>query len=243
MKDENCIIVSPMQLPDNINEIIKNSQAEFECGYKSHFMIVNYKVNEFDNSIKFLSFVTNNKNEVVVPLRIIITGNDNKDIAAIFKSHVLKNDKALYTDENNISYIINLKEVRFDKRCTPTNYIIRFNAYFYINDSKIIIYVDNLWYLYDIIKEKVMPFSFDELRYDPENNKLYGIRNIVHFNKTINICFIINKDGSISNEVFVNNIEFFMPLDKTSNIDNALEYLLESYFSMNNGSYNIGTLH
>lgn len=98
MKNENCIEVRPMQLPDNIIEIIKNSQAKFEHGYKSHFMIVNHKVNQFDNNIKFLSFVTNNKDEIVLPLRMIITGNDNKDIAAIFKSYILKNDKALYTD-------------------------------------------------------------------------------------------------------------------------------------------------
>ena len=203
-----------MQLPDNIIEIIKNSQAKFEHGYKSHFMITNHKVNQFDNNIKFLSFVTNNKDEIVVPLRMIITGNDNKDIAAIFKSCILENDKALYTDENNISYIINLKEVRFDKRYNPINYIIKFNEYFYVNESKIMICLDGLWHLYDITQEKVLPFSFDEVRYDFENSKLYGIRNIIYLNKTINMCFIINKDGSISNEVFVNNIEFFIPLDK-----------------------------
>lgn len=38
-------------------------------------------------------------------------------------------------------------------------------------------------------------------------------------------------------------IRLYILIDKTSDIDNVIEYLLELYFSMNNGSYNIGTLH
>lgn len=171
-----------------------------------------YSVNELDDDkYEVITGVIDEQFNLIVPFRsTVATETEIEEFNLLNDVNVFKGGKAIYRVGENRFFLINLKEVKFRKEhndYVPTNFEHAFIAYCALGDGKIIMYHNSSAYLYDVYNDNILSIRYDFIKESDEEDS-FEAYYMYDKNKYVNplpICFKMDFDGNVLNEVLINN--------------------------------------
>lgn len=162
-----------------------------------------------NKKIKIMTGVIDENLNVIVPIREkVVSKSDFEKENFSINISIYEGSKALYETKDAV-YLINLKTVRFKKEeddYIPNGYYFKFKSVKEIGNGKIIVYLENKSFVYDVINNKIDSLIFNFIKPSINHKGYYD----AFFEKTndnvspLLIHFIIDNNFWISQEAFLN---------------------------------------
>lgn len=233
---KNDIIIYPLGKVNNLDELARQSSYRYEDGYISCLIRVKFG----EDCASVVSYVLDEEGKLVVPARIISSSYNQERLLLVFKTLILQNKKAIYASRLDEYCLIDLENTNYDENFNPTNPLLKFNAFYNINDSKLMVLVNKRWHLYDVLTNSFSSFVFDDVNINFDDELLYGIIRYDIDNVEYYICCAIDKNGELINEINFTYNDYIVPKDVLKNIDSLKEYIKENIYSPKQPVYSIG---
>lgn len=200
-----------------VNIPIKEEDLDFKDGYFSvYFNIYGF----------YYSGVIDENFKIVIPF--VYTNNEQEfSVTTIFKNH-----KAIYGVKNEEFYLIDLKQVQFQKQnkyLVPINYIMKFDAYDDIDDEKAILMNKGKYFLYNVAKEEKLSIDFDYMLHDKDSLK-GNLLLVPEMNAPeLLLDCKLNKEGQIQNPLHLGNVSIWLNNNLLQKKDTVLEEVSKIY--------------
>ena len=236
MKHE--IIINEVRGITNLGEIAQKTQFKYENGYVS--CLIKHSSN--DEYYSVIAFVLDGNKKEVIPTRLIIINNELRNMVALFRTTIMKNNKAIYATNVNEFYLIDISKTNFDEKCIPKNYIIGFSGYYILSDNKMLIMINQKWYIYDINLNKIESYEFDNIRINNGTNEIIGVFKVRIDLEEHYVACIIDNNGKIKNDVSLDCFEFVVPSEVLEDVSLLKKYLVNNYVYLVENPPKIGGL-
>lgn len=217
--------------------IVDNLFLELEMSDQDINFIDGYAVIEFEiEGLCYVSGIINSNYKIVTPFNV--SKDDLKSIT------LFKNKKAIYetTDEkgNQTFLLIDLEKTlkQTGENTKPKlNVMTKFDGYDDLSDEKAIVIIDNKYAILDVSNVKLSNIKFDKILEVDEKDgeiKTFGVVNVGftysnsnedvyymdgEYASSYDLYFKILPDGTVTNPIYVNDIELWIPEEKLDDLD------------------------
>ncbi len=226
---KNGALIIFLDVDNNYIEVeIKDENINFIDGYAA----IKFKIEE----IGYVSGIIDSNYKIVKPLDV--SKDDLKSIT------IFKNKKAICETKDNgkqkfyLADLENTTDIWVGKtKFQLLNVIMKFDGYDDLSDEKAIVIIDNKYAILDVSNVKLSNIKFDKILEVDEKDgeiKTFGVVNVGftysnsnedvyymdgEYMPSYDLYFKILPDGTVTNPIYVNDIELWIPEEKLDDLD------------------------